>query len=213
MTKMKIQGQLTPHFLSAELSPFLEALEGLQHTIDAIKNTPPSPVVIKEIATDDSEVPPLSEKERLAADLERLGASYAALGRIKAAEATWKYYREHASKLEEAIARQQLSTYDAKMDALFRQFLKMGMEKAKGEPVATEKWTDDVLDYVKLDTPEEDKAEWNALLGRLCNMVMEGVKGEPVATEKWTDDVLDYETPDTSEKHKIVRPSRRRGIK
>jgi hypothetical protein len=54
MNQITIKGKLTPGFVSTKLSPFLDALTGLQHTIDVIKQVPPSSVTINQIDSEGS---------------------------------------------------------------------------------------------------------------------------------------------------------------
>ncbi len=49
MEQIRIKGNLTPNFVSDKMSPFLDALQSIQHTIDEIKQAPPTPVKINEI--------------------------------------------------------------------------------------------------------------------------------------------------------------------
>lgn len=50
MTQIKLKGALTPRFINRKLGPFLEALANLQHTIDEIKQAPPSAFKVLEIS-------------------------------------------------------------------------------------------------------------------------------------------------------------------
>lgn len=46
MEELRIKGNLTPGFINDKLGPFLEAITNIQHTIDDIKQVPPSPIKI-----------------------------------------------------------------------------------------------------------------------------------------------------------------------
>ena len=49
MEDIRIKGNLTPNFVSDKLAPFLDAIQNIQHTIDEIKQVPPTPVKVNEI--------------------------------------------------------------------------------------------------------------------------------------------------------------------
>lgn len=60
MEQLWIKGNLTPRFINNKLGPFLESLTSLQHTIDEIRELPPSPVKILDISSEGVS----SEKEK-----------------------------------------------------------------------------------------------------------------------------------------------------
>jgi hypothetical protein len=56
MENIRIKGNLTPDLINNKLGPFLQALSNLQNTIDAIKNTSTTPIKIKGINWENTEV-------------------------------------------------------------------------------------------------------------------------------------------------------------
>lgn len=85
MSQLKITGKLTPSFITTKLSPFLDGLAGLQHTIDDIKQVPTSSISISHI-----------DSENSTDDLERESINIAP-------RASWRETKDALTGLREAI--------------------------------------------------------------------------------------------------------------
>lgn len=109
--------KLTPHLLSAELSPFLNAIEAIQRVIDSIQGRPPKDVLIKSI----------SQNSPITVTLE---------GAVKAIQVLIDIVVPSRRKHQEKLARLELQNKKAEIDSKKAEILERQAKAAKDQSEA-----------------------------------------------------------------------------
>jgi len=115
--------KLTPYLLSAELSPFLNAIEAIQHVIDSIQGQPPNDVLIKSI----------SQNSPITVTLE--GAAKA-IQEIKDIVVPWR--RKHQERLARLQLQEKKVEIDSKKAEVSERKAKAAKDNSEAERIKAE---------------------------------------------------------------------------
>ncbi len=115
--------KLTPHLLSAELSPFLNAIEAIQHVIDDIQGQPPTDVLIKSI----------SQNSPITVTLE---GAVKAIQEIKDIVVPWR--RKHQEKLARLQLQEKKVEIDGKKAEILERQAKAAKDHSEAEKIKAE---------------------------------------------------------------------------